>query len=155
MGPIDALVLSTYAAARAKREAIDPDFFVSVLLQESSFAPYIVSSAGALGIAQFTYDTASRYGVDPLDPRSAIAGSAALYASYVGAYRESYPDPYAAALAAYDAGPGTVSYYHGVPPYPETLEYIDDVYDRWSRIERDRSALPSRRKPALHHPLHR
>ena len=110
IGAIDALVLSTFAAAQAKAQGIDPDFFVSALLQESGFQPYIVSSAGALGIAQFTYDTAARYGVDPLDPRSAITGSAALYASYIVAYREGYPDPYASALAAYDAGPGTVAF---------------------------------------------
>jgi hypothetical protein len=35
------------------------------------------------------------------------------------------------------AGPGTVAYYHGVPPYRETHEYVDDIYDRWARIERD------------------
>ncbi len=127
---------------RANEVEIDPDFFVSALLQESAFSPYAVSSAGALGIAQFTYETADRYGVDPLEPRSAIAGSARLFALYVARYRPRFTDPYAVALAAYNAGPGTVEYYHGVPPYPETREYVRDVYGRWSRIERDRSPLP-------------
>ena len=44
----------------------------------------------------------------------------------------------------YNAGPGTVAYYHGVPPYPETRGYIDDIYDRWSRIVRDTTGLRTR-----------
>jgi soluble lytic murein transglycosylase-like protein len=46
----------------------------------------------------------------------------------------TYPNPYAAALAAYNAGPGAVDAYHGIPPYPETREYIDDIVDRWAKI---------------------
>ncbi len=133
----DALELAAYAQNAASRAGVDEGFFSATLLQESAFAPDALSSAGAVGIAQFTLDTADAYGVDPFDWRSAIDGAARLLHGYLLAYGSLYPDPYAAALAAYNAGPGAVEHYHGVPPYPETQDYIQDVYDRWGRIERD------------------
>ncbi|HEY4440884.1 MAG TPA: lytic transglycosylase domain-containing protein, partial [Candidatus Elarobacter sp.] len=83
---------------------------------------------------QFTIPTALTVDVRPWEPSSAIPGAARLIGAYVDAYRGRYADPYAVALAAYNAGPGTVAYYHGVPPYAETREYIADINDRWSRI---------------------
>jgi len=129
--------MATEARARAAAVHLDGDFFAATILQESAFSPGALSSAGAVGIAQFTLDTAADEGVDPFDWHDALRGSAALLGRYVNAYDGTYPDPYAAALAAYNAGPGTLERYHGTPPYPETREYIDDVYDRWSRLVRD------------------
>ncbi len=137
LDPFDALVFTVRADASARRHRLDPGFFAAVLLQESAFSPDALSPAGAVGIAQFTLDTAADEGVDPFDWAAAMGGSAALLGRYVNAYDGVFPDPYAAALAAYNAGPGTVAYYHGVPPYPETRAYIDDIYDRWARIEAD------------------
>ncbi|MGZ3527337.1 MAG: lytic transglycosylase domain-containing protein [Vulcanimicrobiaceae bacterium] len=134
IGPTDALQLAGAAVHEAQVRGISPEFFGATLLQESAFDPSALSSAGAVGIAQFMPSTARASGVDPYDPFDAIAGSAALIGSYVRSYRGVYSDPYAAALAAYNAGPGAVSAYHGVPPYAETREYIGDVYERWARI---------------------
>ena len=50
------------------------------------------------------------------------------------AYRKRYADPYGTALAAYNAGPLAVKRYGGVPPYPETRDYIALIFDRWARI---------------------
>ena len=111
------------------------NFPIAVAMRRNACAA--VSDAGALGIAQFTLDTADSYGVDPFDWQDAMAGSARLLASYVRQYDGRYPDPYAVALAAYNAGPGAVEQYGGVPPYAETRDYIEDVYDRWGRIVRD------------------
>ncbi len=137
MAPFDALTLASAAVVAAERHGLDPGFFAAVLLQESSFDPRALSPAGAVGIAQFTLDTAGDEGVDPFDWQDAIDGSARLLGRYVAAYDGVYPDPYAAALAAYDAGPGAVASYKGVPPYAETREYVDLIYDRWSRLVRD------------------
>jgi hypothetical protein len=145
LDPFDALVFATRAVGLAREHHLDPGFFGSVLLQESAFSPDAMSPAGAVGIGQFTLDTAADAGVDPFDWRSAMDGSAALLGGYVRDYDGVYPDPYAAALAAYNAGPGTVAYYHGVPPYPETRDYIGDIYDRWARIIRDTTGLGKRR----------
>ncbi len=135
IGAVDALLLATDTIEAAHARGLPPQFLAATLLQESAFDPFAVSSAGAVGIAQFTVPTAIEYGVDPWEPPSAIAGAARLLAAYVDDYRaRTDDDPYALALAAYNAGPGTVSAYHGVPPYRETREYIVDVRDRWSRI---------------------
>ena len=134
IGAVDALLLGTEVVAAARARGLAPPFLAATLLQESAFDPAAVSSAGAVGIAQFTVPTALQYDIDPWDPHAAIGGAARLLAAYVAAYRGRDEDPYALALAAYNAGPGVVAYYHGVPPYAETREYIIDVRDRWSRI---------------------
>jgi len=134
LDPFDALWFATRAIAIARSHHLSYGFFSATLLQESGFAPDALSPAGAVGIAQFTLDTAADEGVDPFDWDDAMRGSARLLGRYVAAYDGVYSDPYAAALAAYNAGPGTVDYYRGVPPYHETREYIGDIYDRWARI---------------------
>jgi soluble lytic murein transglycosylase-like protein len=134
LAPIDALQLAGATVHAAHAQELPPEFLGATLLQESAFDPRALSAAGAVGIAQFMPSTADGVGVDPFDPFSAIDGAAALLASYVRAYNGVYPNPYAAALAAYNAGPGAVSAYRGVPPYPETREYIDDIVDRWAKI---------------------
>ncbi len=134
MGPVDALLLATDVVDAATDHGLPPGFLGATLLQESAFDPDAMSSAGAVGIAQFTLPTAAGMGVEPWEPHSAIDGAARLLGAYVADYADRDDDPYALALAAYNAGPGAVSAYGGVPPYRETREYIIDVRDRWSRI---------------------
>jgi soluble lytic murein transglycosylase-like protein len=131
---VDALLLGADVLAAARASELHPPFLAATLLQESAFDPSAISPAGAIGIAQFMVPTADEYGVDPWEPRDAIRGAARLLSAYVARYRDHDDDPYALALAAYDAGPGAVARYQGVPPYAETREYIVDVRDRWSRI---------------------
>lgn len=133
ISPIDALRLAGATTAAARANGLPAEFLAATLLQESAFDPRALSSAGAIGVAQFMLSTAQIARVDPFDPFDAIPGAAALLAAYVRDYA-SYPNPYAAALAAYNAGPGAVETYHGVPPYPETRAYIDDIVDRWAKI---------------------
>jgi soluble lytic murein transglycosylase-like protein len=132
---IGSLVLAGATVRAARAAALPPEFLGATILQESAYDPGAVSSAGALGIAQFEIETADEYGVDPFDPERAIAGAARLLGSYVTTYRRlGAPDAYALALAAYNAGPGAVARYHGVPPYAETRDYISLIYERWGRI---------------------
>lgn len=135
IGAVDALLLATSVIGAAPAHALPPAFLAATILQESAFDPHAISSAGAIGIAQFTVPTAAEYGVgDPWEPHQAIRGASVLLGEYVAAYRGRDDDPYALALAAYDAGPAAVTRYHGVPPYAETREYVIDIRDRWSRI---------------------
>jgi soluble lytic murein transglycosylase-like protein len=134
LGQVDALLLATDTIDAASARGLPPAFLAATLLQESAFDPHAMSPAGAVGIAQFTIPTARTFDVEAWEPQSAIAGAADLLARYVGAYRDRYDDPYAVALAAYNAGPLAVERYGGVPPYAETHEYITDIRDRWSRI---------------------
>lgn len=130
----EALLLSVATANAARKNDLPPEFLAATLLQESAFDVDALSSAGAIGIAQFMPETAAGVGIDPHDPFQAIGGAGALLGDYVTAYRGEYNDAYAAALAAYNAGPMAVQRYRGIPPYPETREYIDLIFDRWARI---------------------
>lgn len=141
--PVDALRLSGAAVRAARRNGLPAEFLAATLLQESAFDPRAISAAGAVGIAQFMLSTAQEEGIDPFDPFSAIAGAAQLLSSYVRAYSAA-ADPYALALAAYNAGPGAVAQYGGVPPYPETRAYIADIVDRWAKIAGDEAPIPAR-----------
>jgi soluble lytic murein transglycosylase-like protein len=130
---IGSLELAGMTVRAARRAGVPPEFLAATLLQESAYDVSVVSAAGAIGVAQFEIETADDYGVHPFAPDSAIPGAAFLLASYVRAYANR-SDPFALALAAYNAGPGAVSYYKGVPPYAETREYIRLIRDRWGRI---------------------
>jgi soluble lytic murein transglycosylase-like protein len=140
LGPTDALALAAQTLAAARRQGIDPGFLAATLLQESAFAPRAISAAGAIGIGQFTVGTADAFRIsDPWDPHAAIDATASVLATYVAGYRRNGArDPYAFALAAYNAGPLAVARYDGIPPFAETREYVRLIYERWSRIARDR-----------------
>ncbi len=104
-----ALPQSQYVAiARldAVNAGINPDYFVRQIFVESGFNPQAASGAGAVGIAQFIPGTAAALGVNPYDPIAALKGAATLMASY----SKQYNGDYAKALAAYNAGGGTVDY---------------------------------------------
>jgi soluble lytic murein transglycosylase-like protein len=128
------LALAGVTMRAARRAGLPPEFLAATILQESAYDPQALSPAGAVGIAQFEIGTADEYGVDPFDPFRAIPGAAHVLGSYVASYRRTYTDPYAIALAAYNAGPGAVEYYRGIPPYSETHDYIALIYERWGRI---------------------
>ncbi len=132
--PAAALLFAGATVDAARAHSLPPEFLGATLLQESAYDPNALSPAGAIGIAQFMPETAAGAGVDPYDPFDSIEGAGALLGGYAAAYRNQYPDPYAAALAAYNAGPLAVAEYHGVPPYPETREYVALIFYRWARI---------------------
>jgi soluble lytic murein transglycosylase-like protein len=90
--------------------------------QESNFNQAAVSPAGAIGTFQIMPDTAKALGINPYDLTQNAVGAA----KYIGdLYRRfgSWP----LAFAAYNAGPGAVEKYHGIPPFPETQQYVKDV----------------------------
>jgi soluble lytic murein transglycosylase-like protein len=98
-----------------------------VIQQESSFNPNARSAAGALGLGQLMLDTAKGLGViDPFDPGQNIDGSARCLAQQLKAFGGNS----ALALAAYNAGPGAVQKYGGVPPYKETQAYVKAIMTR-------------------------
>jgi soluble lytic murein transglycosylase-like protein len=132
-----ALLFAGATADAARANSLPPEFLAATLLQESAYDPQALSSAGAIGIAQFMPETADAVGVDPYDPFASIDAAASLLGAYATAYASRYADPYTAALAAYNAGPLAVARYHGVPPYAETREYVALIFDRWARIVSD------------------
>jgi hypothetical protein len=118
-GWVPARYRATIAAA-ASANGIAPALLAALLRSESGFDPRAVSPAGAQGIAQFMPATARGMGLDdPFDPAQAIPAAARLLGGHVRAFG-SVP----LALAAYNAGPGAVRRYGGVPPYRETQAYV-------------------------------
>jgi len=110
----------------AQKYGLPPELVRSVIKAESGFAPQAVSPKGAIGLMQLMPDTARNLGADPHDPAANVdAGT-----RYLRALLEKYDGELRHALAAYNAGPGAVEKYRGIPPYPETVNYI-------RRVERD------------------
>ncbi|MGY1683582.1 transglycosylase SLT domain-containing protein [Geodermatophilus sp. SYSU D01176] len=104
------------------RHGVDPALLAAVAQQESGFDASAVSPAGAQGLMQFMPATARGLGVDPFDPASAVDGAA----RYLADLTEQFGSP-ELGLAAYNAGPGTVRRYGGIPPYAETQNYVRSV----------------------------
>jgi soluble lytic murein transglycosylase-like protein len=115
--------LRDYAKQAALKAGIDPDIFLKQIDQESGFNPAAKSGAGAIGIAQFMPATAQGMGIDPTDPYAALDAAAQLDAQNL----KKYGGDYAKALAAYNAGPGNVDQYGGVPPFEETQRYVRNI----------------------------
>ncbi len=112
---------------------IDEGLLASVVRAESAGRVTAVSRTGARGLMQLMPGTASELGVeDAFQPRQNIAGGTA----YLDSLLTRYHDNVALALAAYNAGPGAVDRYHGVPPYRETREYVARVIREFNRRKR-------------------
>jgi Transglycosylase SLT domain len=90
----------------ATNAGISPVYFVRQINQESGFNPYALSPTGAEGIAQFEPGTAAGLGINPWNPTQALQAAAQL----MSRYNKNYGGNYAMALAAYNGGPGTVTY---------------------------------------------
>jgi len=106
------------------RYGVDPALLAGLIEQESHFDPTVGSSAGAQGLTELMPETAASLGVtDPHDPAQSIDAGARLLSEKLGEFGGDTE----LALAAYNAGSGAVQQYHGIPPYPETQEYVKKV----------------------------
>jgi soluble lytic murein transglycosylase-like protein len=127
---------SKLVAEAAKSHGIDPGLLQAVARQESSFRMQAVSDKGAIGLLQLMPSTAAELGVDPTDPADNVRGGALYLRRQLDRFG-SVP----LALAAYNAGPGAVIRYHGVPPFAETRGYVASIMQHW------RPAHPSTSDP--------
>ena len=112
---------------------LDPDLIRAIIQVESGGRPLAVSPKGAVGLMQLMPETARELRVeDPTDPVSNIRGGA----RYLKRMLERFGGDLLLALAAYNAGPGAVDRYKGLPPYPETRDYVRRVLESWKACKR-------------------
>jgi soluble lytic murein transglycosylase len=117
----------------AREHSVSPALVKAVIAAESNFDSGAVSRAGAQGLMQLMPETARHLGVD--DPFRAEENVSAG-TRYLRAMLDRYGD-LVRALAAYNAGPKAVDRYRGVPPYPETLDYVDRVLTYYRQYHGD------------------
>ena len=108
----------------ATEAGIDPALFDALIATESAYDPNARSRAGALGLSQLMPATAQSLGIiNPLDPTQNLRGGA----TYLSQLLQKFNGDQRLALAAYNAGPGAVGKFGGIPPYKETQSYVERV----------------------------
>ncbi len=117
-------------AEAAKSHGLDLNLLQAVAWQESRGRMSAVSPKGALGVMQLMPGTAAEMGVRPDDLADNIRGGALYLRRQLDRFGGSVP----LALAAYNAGPGAVLRYKGIPPYRETRDYVARIMNRWRPI---------------------
>jgi soluble lytic murein transglycosylase-like protein len=110
-------------SSAARRYGLDPELLSRIAWAESRYQAGARSAKGAVGVMQLMDGTARDLGVDRHDPSENILGGAA----YLRQMLDRYGGNVGLAVAAYNAGPGAVDRYGGVPPFPETRAYLQAV----------------------------
>ncbi len=108
----------------AQKYGVDKKLVLALANAESGYRPDVVSSAGAVGVMQLMPDTAKGLGVsNSFDARQNIDGGV----RYLKQMLDMFGGDKSKALAAYNAGPGAVQKYGGIPPYSETQSYVKNI----------------------------
>jgi soluble lytic murein transglycosylase-like protein len=125
--PLPAEQLDPLIEDAARKTGVDAQLVRAVIDQESAGRPCALSAKGAEGLMQLMPATAEEFNVDdPFDPKQNVDAGARLLKSLLERYRN---DP-SLALSAYNAGPSRVDQEGGVPPIPETVDYVAAILDK-------------------------
>ena len=118
----------------AKRHGLPPALIRSVVQAESNYRANAISPKGAIGLMQLMPGTAKVLGADPRDPAQNVDAGTRYLRELLARY-EDRDDQVVRAIAAYNAGPGAVDKYHGVPPYRETQDYVRRVLKSYEKLQ--------------------
>jgi soluble lytic murein transglycosylase-like protein len=121
----------------ARRHKVQAALVESIVKAESAFDANAVSPKGALGLMQLMPETARQYGADPFDPEQNIEAGTHYLSVLLNRYHR-YRNCLPRVIAAYNAGPGIVDKYRGVPPYKETRGYVARVLTYLHEFRRQR-----------------
>lgn len=113
----------------AREEGVDETIFLSLVFQESRFNPCVKSPVGAYGLTQLMPGTAADLGVNPHDLEDNLRGGARYFKQQLRKFGSVE-----LALAAYNAGPGNVQKYGGIPPFKETRDYVHNITQKWMPV---------------------
>jgi len=119
----------------AERHGLPAELLHAVAATESGHNPMARSHKGAFGVMQLMPATARHYGADPAVPAENIDAGTRFLRELLLKY-EHHPDQLALALAAYNAGPGAVAHFGGVPPYKETQSYVRKAIQKYKSAVR-------------------
>jgi soluble lytic murein transglycosylase-like protein len=151
--PEPSVTVNELVANIARQHDVEPSLVDSVIRVESNYNPNAVSPKGAMGLMQLIPSTARRFGVnDTFHPQQNIEGGV-RYLKYL---MQLYNGDERLALAAYNAGEGAVAKYKGIPPYPETQNYVYQVGKKLGQsreAEKKAQALKSEPKSDVHVPV--
>jgi len=128
--PADRSAFADVIQANAARWNVDPALVNAVIANESGFDPQATSKVGAMGLMQLMPGTAEGLGVgNAYDPAQNVAGGV----RYLRSLLDRFNGDVSLAVAAYNAGPGAVEKYGGIPPFRETQRYVAAVLDSYRR----------------------
>jgi soluble lytic murein transglycosylase-like protein len=151
--PEPGATVNALVANIARRHEVEPSLVDSVIRVESNYNPNAISPKGAMGLMQLIPSTARRFGVNnTFHPEQNIEGGV-RYLKYL---MQLYNGDERLALAAYNAGEGAVAKYKGIPPYPETQNYVYQVGKKLGQsreAEKKAKALRPQPKPDVQVPV--
>lgn len=131
-GPVNKEEIENLIDAYAAKNDLDSAFVKAVIKQESGFQPEVTSHCGAMGLMQLMPETANSMGVmNAFNPEENIMGGT----KYLKGLLDRFGGNKALALAAYNAGPGAVQRYGGIPPYEETQNYVKSVLAHYEKFK--------------------
>jgi soluble lytic murein transglycosylase-like protein len=134
--PLSREVAHAMIRAAALKHNVPAAFVKSIVAAESNFDAAAVSSRGAIGLMQLMPELALEYGVDPRIPEQNIDGGTRYLKVLIQRYQKSR-DWLRRTIAAYNAGPGMVDKYRGVPPFRETRTYVARVLGYYRQFQRE------------------